>query len=76
MLHARLVTDRERLRVSPVYALLSEEGGDSIRIGAVPTATPFPNTNAPLPAEETKLVITISFARGANPSVSTPTWNY
>ena len=73
MLHARLAINRKKLQKIPIYALLSEEGGDSIQL------RPRPPLRAPIiippPTEEAKIVITISFARGSNPSVSTPPGN-
>lgn len=36
MLHSRLVTMRWRLKYTPIYALLSEHGGHSIELGALP----------------------------------------
>ncbi len=37
MLHSRLVTIRWRLQFTPIYALLSEHGGNSIHLAPLPT---------------------------------------
>jgi hypothetical protein len=37
MLHSRLVTMRWRLQFTPIYALLSEHGGNSIQLAPLPT---------------------------------------
>lgn len=42
MLHGRLVTMRWRLAFTPIYALLSEHGGDSIQLCPLPLPLPLP----------------------------------
>lgn len=68
MLHSRLVTMRWRLAFTPIYALLSERGGNSVTICPLPASQPSARLEPEFPVE---LEATEHSQAGTSPSSST-----
>ena len=69
MLHSRLITMRGRLTYTPIYALLSEHGGDSIYLEPVPHSmlssyVQLSQVMLP-PPSSTKVLLAVSVTRNA-----------
>ena len=79
MLHSRLVTMRWRLAFTPVYALLSEQGGHSIELGPLLQSSPIPKSSlTPTPSQQslsvtaadTRVLLAVSIIGDAVPDIS------
>lgn len=77
MLHTRLITMRWRLAFTPIYALLSEHGGNSIQLAPLPeaeaTVTPSKSSPcSPRPPEptETRVLLAVSVVESTVPDIA------
>ena len=69
MLHSRLIKMRWRLTYTPIYALLSEHGGNSIHLEPIPRSAQSRHVQLSHlmnpPASSTKVLLTVSVAQNA-----------
>ena len=75
MLHSRLITMRGRLAFTPIYALLSERGGNSIELAPLPAvSTPTPPQNSISSSESASTIdhMDTSVQEGSSVTTDTP----